>query len=173
VWLNHLNQAVSQSGHTPNMCFLIYIVEHIWTHCSRLLGVIMKASFHLVHVGDRNIAMVHIPNVYGSGLVTLWENFVWTYIHLHNWKSFYYCHSVWVCTWLTRWVLRLDDWIYWHLIHSTWDYRQYSTITDLHTLQFTVTHTLGFSVFTSRILATGFITVSVTANYTWSLLFTA
>jgi hypothetical protein len=34
------------------------------------------------------------------------------------------------------------------------DYRRYSTIADLHTLQFIVTHALGFSVFTSRILAT-------------------
>jgi hypothetical protein len=30
----------------------------------------------------------------------------------------------------------------------------YSTIADIHTLQFTVTHALGFSVFTIRILAT-------------------
>jgi hypothetical protein len=30
----------------------------------------------------------------------------------------------------------------------------YSAIADLHTLQFTVTRALGFSVFTSRILAT-------------------
>jgi hypothetical protein len=30
----------------------------------------------------------------------------------------------------------------------------YSAIADLHTLQFTVAHALGFSVFTSRILAT-------------------
>jgi hypothetical protein len=30
----------------------------------------------------------------------------------------------------------------------------YSAIADLHTLQFTVTHALGFSIFTSRILAT-------------------
>jgi hypothetical protein len=30
----------------------------------------------------------------------------------------------------------------------------YSAIADLHTLQFTVTHALGFSAFTSRILAT-------------------
>jgi hypothetical protein len=30
----------------------------------------------------------------------------------------------------------------------------YSAIADLHTLQFTTAHTLGFSVFTSRILAT-------------------
>jgi hypothetical protein len=34
------------------------------------------------------------------------------------------------------------------------DYRQYSIVADLYTLQFTVTHALGFSVFTSRILAT-------------------
>jgi hypothetical protein len=30
----------------------------------------------------------------------------------------------------------------------------YTAIADLHTLQFTVTHALGFSVFTSRIQAT-------------------
>jgi hypothetical protein len=34
------------------------------------------------------------------------------------------------------------------------DYRQYRAIADLHTLQFIVTHALGFSVFTNRILAT-------------------
>jgi hypothetical protein len=38
---------------------------------------------------------------------------------------------------------------------TTRDYRQYSAISMLHTFQFTVTHALGFSVFTSRILATG------------------
>jgi hypothetical protein len=48
----------------------------------------------------------------------------------------------------------LDDWIYWHLTHTIRDYEQYSTIADLHTSQFTVTHTLGFSVFTSCALAT-------------------
>jgi hypothetical protein len=32
----------------------------------------------------------------------------------------------------------------------------YSAIADLHNLQFTITHALGFSVFTSRILATDF-----------------
>jgi hypothetical protein len=32
--------------------------------------------------------------------------------------------------------------------------KKYSAIADLHNLQFTVTHALGFSVFTSRILAT-------------------
>jgi hypothetical protein len=53
-----------------------------------------------------------------------------------------------------RWSFELDDWIYSTLyIHTTWDYRQYNTIADLPTLQFTVTHTLGFSVFTSHILA--------------------
>jgi hypothetical protein len=38
---------------------------------------------------------------------------------------------------------------------TTRDYRQYSAISILHTFQFTVTHALGFSVFTSRLLATG------------------
>jgi hypothetical protein len=37
---------------------------------------------------------------------------------------------------------------------TTRDYRHYSAVADLRTLQFTVTHALGFSVFTSRILAT-------------------
>jgi hypothetical protein len=37
---------------------------------------------------------------------------------------------------------------------TTRDYRQYSVIADLHTLQFNVTHSLWFSVITSRILAT-------------------
>jgi hypothetical protein len=32
--------------------------------------------------------------------------------------------------------------------------KQYSAIADLHNLQFTVTHALGFSVFSSRILVT-------------------
>jgi hypothetical protein len=36
----------------------------------------------------------------------------------------------------------------------TRDYRQYSAIAILHTFQFTVTHALEFSVFTSRVLAT-------------------
>jgi hypothetical protein len=49
----------------------------------------------------------------------------------------------------------LDDWIYCILyIYTVRGYRQYSAIAILHSLQFTVTHALGFSVFTSRILAT-------------------
>jgi hypothetical protein len=49
----------------------------------------------------------------------------------------------------------LDDWIYCTLyIHTTRDYRRYSTTAILHTLRFTVAHALGFFVFPSRILAT-------------------
>jgi hypothetical protein len=49
----------------------------------------------------------------------------------------------------------LDDWIYFHLIHShNRDYGNYSAIAILHTFQFTVAHALGISVFTSRVLAT-------------------
>jgi hypothetical protein len=49
----------------------------------------------------------------------------------------------------------LDDWINCSLyIHTTHGYRLYSGIADPHTAQFTVTYPLGFSTFTSRILAT-------------------
>jgi hypothetical protein len=34
------------------------------------------------------------------------------------------------------------------------NYNQYNTIADLHTFQFTVTHALGYSLFTSRLLVT-------------------
>jgi hypothetical protein len=47
------------------------------------------------------------------------------------------------------WIGYLDS-----LTPYTHNYRQHSAIVDIHTLQFTVTHALGFSVFTSRILAT-------------------
>jgi hypothetical protein len=49
----------------------------------------------------------------------------------------------------------LDDWIYSTLyIPNTRNYKQYSAIAILHAVLLTVTHALGFSVFTSRILAT-------------------
>jgi hypothetical protein len=41
--------------------------------------------------------------------------------------------------------------LYIHALETTGNY---SAVADLRTLQFTVAHTLGFSVFTSRILAT-------------------
>jgi hypothetical protein len=47
------------------------------------------------------------------------------------------------------------------LIHSNRNYNWYSAIADLHTLQFTVTHTLRFSGFSRRILATDFNTVII------------
>jgi hypothetical protein len=47
----------------------------------------------------------------------------------------------------------------------------YSAIADLHTLRFTVTHSLGFSVFTSRILATDFITASLSLQITHEIFF--
>jgi hypothetical protein len=39
-------------------------------------------------------------------------------------------------------------------IHTTRDYRQYSPAANLHTFQFIAAHALGFSIFSSRILAT-------------------
>jgi hypothetical protein len=60
----------------------------------------------------------------------------------------------------------LDDWISWSLLctHSL-NYNQYSAIAELHNFRFTATHALGFSVFTSRILATDLNTGTVTSNH--------
>jgi hypothetical protein len=65
----------------------------------------------------------------------------------------------------------LGNWICWHLIPSTRDYGQYSAIADLHTLQFTVTHALGFSVFTAHIVTTYFMTVSLSIQITHKVFF--
>jgi hypothetical protein len=71
-----------------------------------------------------------------------------------------------------RRVLDWNDWIYSHLyIHTTRAYRQLQRYRYSTHFQFTVAHALGFSVFTSRILATD-ISLSVTSNHTWSLLLT-
>jgi hypothetical protein len=48
---------------------------------------------------------------------------------------------------------------------SSLNYNQYSAIADLHTFQFTVAHALGFSVFTSCILATYLNTETSTSNH--------
>jgi hypothetical protein len=48
----------------------------------------------------------------------------------------------------------LDDWIYCTLYTQLGSIGNCSAIIDLHSLQFTVTHALGFSAFTSRIQAT-------------------
>jgi uncharacterized membrane protein len=51
--------------------------------------------------------------------------------------------------------------------------RQYSAIADLHTFQFTIVHALGFSVSTSRLLATDLsteISTQVTTNITPKIL---
>jgi hypothetical protein len=56
-------------------------------------------------------------------------------------------------------------WIYWSLIHATQNYKWYSSIADLHTLQFTVIHSLVSSVFTSRVLATDFNTVIIPVSH--------
>jgi hypothetical protein len=63
--------------------------------------------------------------------------------------------TCWVCyAWLIDgfWIGWLDSLT--PYTFTTRDYSQYRAIADLHTLQVTVTHALGFSVFTSRIVAT-------------------
>jgi hypothetical protein len=45
------------------------------------------------------------------------------------------------------------------------NYNQYSAIADLHSLQFSVAHALGFSVSTSRLLATDLNTETSTSDH--------
>jgi hypothetical protein len=64
------------------------------------------------------------------------------------------------------------DWIYWHLIHTTGNYRQYSATSDLRTLQFTFTPTVVSSVCilsTSRFLVTDFNTGTIAGSLTHTL----
>jgi hypothetical protein len=51
------------------------------------------------------------------------------------------------------------------LVTTSLNYSQYSDIADLHTLHFTVARTLGFSVSTSRLLATDLNTETITSNH--------
>jgi hypothetical protein len=51
------------------------------------------------------------------------------------------------------------------LVTISLNYNQYSAIADLHNLQFTVAHALGFSVSTSRLLATDLNTETSTSNH--------
>jgi hypothetical protein len=61
---------------------------------------------------------------------------------------------------------RADDWIYWHIGYFlSLNYNQNSVIADLHPSQFAVVHALGFSVFTSRLLATDLNTETSTSNH--------
>jgi hypothetical protein len=65
----------------------------------------------------------------------------------------------------------LNDWIYWTLYTQLETTGNYIAIINLHTLLFTVTHVLGYLVFTNRILARDFITVPLSFQITRSLLF--
>jgi hypothetical protein len=48
------------------------------------------------------------------------------------------------------WMIRCSDTLYAQLVTTI----NYSVIAGIHTSHFTITHTLAFSVFTSRVLAT-------------------
>jgi hypothetical protein len=56
-----------------------------------------------------------------------------------------------------------NDCIYWQFGYNL-SYNQYGAIADIHNLQFTVTHKLGFSVSTNRLLATDLNTETSTSN---------
>jgi hypothetical protein len=64
----------------------------------------------------------------------------------------------------------LDDWIYWHIIHTTRNYRQLQCYRYSHTLQFTVAHTMGLSLPWSY-PGNGFITDSLKLQITHEAFF--
>jgi hypothetical protein len=81
--------------------------------------------------------------IYNSNYVTKWAKII---VRVHVCVCVTYKTGIWI-----EWLDLL------HLIYSQLGTRgNYSTISVLHTLQFTVTHELRFSVFTSRVLATEF-----------------
>jgi hypothetical protein len=78
------------------------------------------------------------------------------------WRVGWYMPLKWQV--LVRMILFISSWVT-HLLLITFRYRPYSAVSDLHHLQTTVTHALGFSVSTSHFpaadLNTGIITVSL------------
>jgi hypothetical protein len=91
-----------------------------------------------------------------------WLNYVMTAFFYHHHYYYYYCFLLeelymYIVTCISDYRLGfgLDDWFYCSsYIHTTWDYRQYSAVADLLTFQLSATRALGFSVFTSHIMAT-------------------
>jgi hypothetical protein len=58
------------------------------------------------------------------------------------------------------------DWVYWHFrLQSPLITIKYSGIADLHNLQHTVAHALGFFVFTCRLLVTELNTETTTVSH--------
>jgi hypothetical protein len=68
--------------------------------------------------------------------------------------------GVWTCV-IYKAGSGLDNWINWHLVHTTRDYRQYSAIVVLHTSQITVTQALGFTVIPNCILQRNYDSLSL------------
>jgi hypothetical protein len=78
-----------------------------------------------------------------------WTSGFWNTVGMHV-----YTVTFLGCAWLIRRVLERMIGFIDTLLTQLETTGNYSAIGDLHTLQFTVAYTLGFSVFTSRILAT-------------------
>jgi hypothetical protein len=69
--------------------------------------------------------------------------------------------------WVLHWMIGFIDTVYIHLGITS----NYSTLADLQTLQFTVTHALWFSAFTNCKLTTDIITVSQSLQITHEVFF--
>jgi hypothetical protein len=89
--------------------------------------------------------------------------------HDSNFSHGKYCHAYY---WLYM-GFGFDDWIYCTLYIHNSGLEVIQRYCYLHTLQFTIPHTLGFSVFTSLSQQRIYHSLTVTSNHIWSHLFTA
>jgi hypothetical protein len=112
------------------------------------------------------IAWTHLQRMTTEQMNTN-ESMGYTYAVYWNWATFGFIRSydiyVYIVTCrvvrVTKWrvlvrMIRFTSTSVTHSLLITRKYRKYSAIADLPTFQFTVSHALGFSIFTSRLLAT-------------------
>jgi hypothetical protein len=69
-------------------------------------------------------------------------------------QAIYYCHVLRFHCMTYKVGLGLDDWIYWHLGHTTTQLQAIQHYADPRTSRVTVVHAVGFSLLTSCIPAT-------------------
>jgi hypothetical protein len=139
-------------------------------HCFVYYCVIAAACFDVTILTWRKYATICMSCVQ----YMIWISGV--AIIASNCPYMFFISSVKYLTCLSYMLSRVGVWDYrWHMdwmigFFGTWCTPlgirgNNSAITDLHTLQFTITHTLGFSVFTSHILAMDFTTVIIPVSH--------
>jgi hypothetical protein len=96
------------------------------------------------------------------------SNFVFLVFYKMYYNLAHVPHNIAMCMGCA-WVINGVDWTIGFIDASLYNlslkYKKYSTIANLYNFQFTVAHTLGFSVSTSRILVTDLNTWTLISNH--------